>query len=202
MWGQRFGAAAVLMRGVPGRQASLGSKGKVRSLSQRFASQPGRVMRRDFFRRAFGRSAEVFAEADLHGKSPCMAGTGFGCQRIARARKIALAGEALQFRAKVLRRSGAGHLPQRVVIGDGVLFNHTPGRGCAAVEIHGGQHGLEGVGEKALFGAASGGLLAAPEAQIFPQFQAVGDGQQMRGAHQMIFQQGKAPFIEVAKAVA
>jgi hypothetical protein len=87
--------------------------------------------------------------------------------------------------------------------GDEQALDHGGGGGVAAVEVHGGDDGLEGVGEDGALGAAAAAVLALAEAQPGAEAEARGDLGEPGFAHhlgpghrQLALAQGREPGHE------
>ena len=122
-------------------------------------------------------------------------------EQVQRPRQVAVPGETLEFRAKVVRRARAGDLREFLSGRQRAAQQQIAGRFHAAIQIHRREYGLECVYEKALLGTTAGGFLTAAQLQIAAEFELVGDGEQVRGADQVILQEGKLALGETLKAM-
>jgi len=156
-------------------------------------------MRSGLFGRAGAGAGQVAAEAHFNRERPCMAGAGFADKLIHGFRKVAIAREALEFGAVVVRRTCACHRAQFVLIGDGIGHDDGARRFDTAIEKDGSQNGFEGVHEEALLRSAACGFLAATQVEKATKIQTMGRGEQVGGAHKVVLQEGKLPFAEILK---
>ena len=122
-------------------------------------------------------------------------------QEIKRAGQLSIPREAFQFGAEIVRRPGTGQFSEYFI---GRHHDTRARRSRAASappsEINRCQDGLESIHQQTLFAAAAGGFLAAAQLQIPAEIELVRGGQQMRGADQVVLEQGKLAFSEIPKA--
>lgn len=105
-----------------------------------------------------------------------MAWTVFRHQLVFGPRQGTVAGQPVEFGAKIARRTGSCQVRQFFFRRYGLLDDHGAGGIHAAIQIYGSEYSFEGIDQKTLLGSAAGSLFAMTEAQVRAEIQAMGGG--------------------------